>query len=149
MVTDQAARASPMRQSRVFSRFARLIAMKQRKRAGSSAPGLAAAIARAKAVNMPKRQHRTRNQERHIKDSGTLERGSVRSIRPCRPSLSSLMHSLTIKSHHTRNKTFTCTSKHRARRARRRIAGRTLKTGMDYIPHEPLISVAERRRRKT
>lgn len=59
--------------SRVFSRYARLIALESKKAGGlPSAPGLAAAIARAKAENMPKD-----NIERAIakglsKDSGDL-----------------------------------------------------------------------------
>ena len=41
--------------SRVFARYARLIALESKRASGSlSAPGLASAIARAKAVNMPK-----------------------------------------------------------------------------------------------
>src|SRR3989344_1907866 len=41
--------------SRVFARYARLIALESKKVGGSlSAPGLASAIARAKAMNMPK-----------------------------------------------------------------------------------------------
>ncbi len=41
--------------SRVFARYARLIALESKKAGGSvSAPGLATAIARAKAMNMPK-----------------------------------------------------------------------------------------------
>lgn len=41
--------------SRVFSRYAQLIALESKKAAGNvSAPGLAAVIARAKAANMPK-----------------------------------------------------------------------------------------------
>lgn len=47
-VTDSA-------RSRVFSRYARLITVESKKAAGNvSAPGLSAAIARAKAANMPK-----------------------------------------------------------------------------------------------
>lgn len=41
--------------SRVFARYARLIALESKKAAGSlGAPGLVGAIARAKAINMPK-----------------------------------------------------------------------------------------------
>jgi YebC/PmpR family DNA-binding regulatory protein len=41
--------------SRIFSRFARLISLEAKKAAGNtSAPGLVAAIARARAANMPK-----------------------------------------------------------------------------------------------
>jgi transcriptional/translational regulatory protein YebC/TACO1 len=60
--------------SRVFSRFARLIALESKKANGSvTVPGLAAVIARAKAANMPKE-----NIERAIakgisKDSGAPE----------------------------------------------------------------------------
>ena len=60
--------------SRVFSRFARVITLESKKAAGStSAPGLAAAITRAKAANMPRE-----NIERAVakwvsKDSGDLE----------------------------------------------------------------------------
>jgi YebC/PmpR family DNA-binding regulatory protein len=60
--------------SRVFSRYARLLTLESKKAAGNvTAPGLAVAISRAKAVNMPKD-----NIERAIakgisKDSGDLE----------------------------------------------------------------------------
>lgn len=60
--------------SRIFSRYARLIAMESKRAAGNlSAPSLATAIARAKAANMPKD-----NIERAVlkgisKDSGDLE----------------------------------------------------------------------------
>lgn len=66
-VTDSA-------RSRIFSRFARLIALESKKANGLvSAPGLSVAIARAKAANMPKD-----NIERAIakgvsKDSGSLD----------------------------------------------------------------------------
>jgi len=41
--------------SRIFSRFARLITLESKKNAGSlTAPGLATAVSRAKAANMPK-----------------------------------------------------------------------------------------------
>lgn len=63
--------------SRVFTRFARVIALESKKAAGNvSAPALSAAITRAKAANMPKD-----NIERAIakgisKDSGDLEQVS-------------------------------------------------------------------------
>ena len=60
--------------SRVFSRFARLIAMEAKKANGVlSAPGLATAIARAKAVNMPKDNIERAIKKGTSKDSGTLE----------------------------------------------------------------------------
>ncbi|OGG92680.1 hypothetical protein A2609_00505 [Candidatus Kaiserbacteria bacterium RIFOXYD1_FULL_47_14] len=66
--------ATDTAKSRIFSRFARLIALESKKANGIlSAPGLSVVITRAKAVNMPKD-----NIERAIakgisKDSGNLE----------------------------------------------------------------------------
>lgn len=66
-VTDSA-------RSRVFSRYARLIAMESKKASGIvSAPGLAVAIARAKAVNMPKENIERAITKGASKDSGNLE----------------------------------------------------------------------------
>jgi YebC/PmpR family DNA-binding regulatory protein len=60
--------------SRVFSRYARLIALESKKAAGSvSAPALVAAIARAKAANMPKDNIDRAVAKGISKDSGTLE----------------------------------------------------------------------------
>lgn len=60
--------------SRVFSRYARLIAMESKKAAGNlSAPSLAAAIARAKAANMPKDNIERAVAKGISKDSGDLE----------------------------------------------------------------------------
>ncbi len=66
-VTDSA-------RSRVFSRYARLIAMESKKANGIlTAPGLAAAIARAKAENMPKDNIERAVAKGASKDSGYLE----------------------------------------------------------------------------
>ena len=66
-VTDSA-------RSRVFSRYARLIAMESKKASGIlTAPGLAAAIARAKAENMPKDNIERAVAKGASKDSGNLE----------------------------------------------------------------------------
>lgn len=70
--------------SRVFSRYARLIAMESKKANGVlSAPSLSSAVARAKAANMPKE-----NIERAIakgvsKDSGDLEQVLYEAYGPC------------------------------------------------------------------
>jgi YebC/PmpR family DNA-binding regulatory protein len=70
--------------SRVFSRFARLIALESRKAGGSlTSTGLVAVIGRAKAANMPKD-----NIERAIakgvsKDSGGLEQVVYEAYGPC------------------------------------------------------------------
>lgn len=60
--------------SRVFSRFARLITLESRKAGGSlTSPGLAAAISRAKAANMPKDNIERAVAKGISKDSGGLE----------------------------------------------------------------------------
>ncbi|MFA6502853.1 MAG: YebC/PmpR family DNA-binding transcriptional regulator [Candidatus Paceibacterota bacterium] len=60
--------------SRVFSRYARLIAMESKKANGIlTAPGLATAIARAKAENMPKENIERAITKGASKDSGNLE----------------------------------------------------------------------------
>ncbi len=60
--------------SRVFSRYARLITVESKKANGIlSAPGLATAIARAKAENMPKDNIERAIAKGTSKDGGTLE----------------------------------------------------------------------------
>lgn len=60
--------------SRVFSRYARLIAMESKRANGIlTAPGLSAAIARAKAENMPKDNIERAISKGASKDSGNLE----------------------------------------------------------------------------
>jgi YebC/PmpR family DNA-binding regulatory protein len=60
--------------SRIFSRFARLIALESKKAGGTlSAPGLSVAIARAKAANMPKENIERAVAKGISKDSGDLE----------------------------------------------------------------------------
>lgn len=60
--------------SRTFSRFARLIAIEAKKSAGNvSSPGLASAIERAKAANMPKDNIERAVQKGSSKDGASLE----------------------------------------------------------------------------
>lgn len=60
--------------SRVFARYARLITLESKKAGGSlSSPALAAAIARAKAANMPKDNIERAIAKGTSKDSGDLE----------------------------------------------------------------------------
>src|SRR3989344_4364601 len=60
--------------SRVFSRYARLIALESKKANGVlSAPGISVAIARAKAANMPKEDIERAVAKGMPEDSGTLE----------------------------------------------------------------------------
>lgn len=60
--------------SRTFSKFARLITIESKKAQGNvSSPGLASAIERAKAVNMPKDNIERAIQKGASKDAGELE----------------------------------------------------------------------------
>ncbi len=60
--------------SRVFSRFARLIALESKRSNGAlTAPSLSAAIARAKATNMPKENIERAVAKGMSKDSGSLD----------------------------------------------------------------------------
>lgn len=60
--------------SRTFSRFARLLAIESKKAGGNiAAPGLAAAITRAKAANMPKDNIERAIAKGASKDAGALE----------------------------------------------------------------------------
>lgn len=66
--------ASDAAKSREFSRFAKLITLESKKAAGSlSSAALATAIARAKAVNMPKDSIERAVAKGTSKDAGTLE----------------------------------------------------------------------------
>src|SRR3989344_7289283 len=66
--------ATDAAKSRVFSRFARLIALESKKAGGKTdAPNLKAIIDRAKAVNMPKENIERAVAKGASKDSGDLE----------------------------------------------------------------------------
>ncbi len=66
--------ATDAAKSRVFARFARLIALESKKaNGGTGSPALAAAIARAKATNMPKENIERAIAKGTSKDSGDLE----------------------------------------------------------------------------
>ena len=67
--------ATDAAKSRVFSRYARLIALESKQACGDvTSPGLAAAIARAKAVNMPKDNIERAVAKGTSKDAGEMER---------------------------------------------------------------------------
>ncbi len=66
--------ATDAAKSRAFSRFARLITLESKKAAGNmTAPGLMAAISRARAVNMPKDNIDRAVAKGISKDAGSLE----------------------------------------------------------------------------
>lgn len=135
-VTDSA-------KSRVFSRFARLIALESKKANGVlTAPGLATTIARAKAANMPKD-----NIERAIakgvsKDSGNLEQVLYEAYGSGGVAL--LIEALTDNKNRTTQEIKHLLVLHGVELASPGAASWAfIKTGTDYIPNEPLFEVAD------
>jgi len=127
--------------SRVFSRYANLIALESKKANGVlTAPGLAGAISRAKAENMPKD-----NIERAIakgisKEAGNLEQVIYEAYGPAGAAI--IIDALTDNKNRT-----TPEIKHIFAKRGFEIAvpgaasWAFTKTGTSYIPHEPLISI--------
>jgi YebC/PmpR family DNA-binding regulatory protein len=127
--------------SRIFSRYARLITLESKKAGGTlTAPGLAVAISRAKAANMPKE-----NIERAVlkgisKDSGDLEQIVYDAYGP--GGVAMLIDALTDNKNRT-----TQDLKHQLSLCDVEIAtpGAAVwaftKKGAVYIPNEPLIEV--------
>jgi len=127
--------------SRVFARYARLITMESKKANGiRSAPGLAVAVARAKAANMPKD-----NIERAIvkgtsKDSGNLERVLYEAYDPSGVAL--LIDALTDNKNRTTQEVKHLLVLHGIELSAPGAASWAFaKTGDTYTPNEPLIEV--------
>jgi len=128
--------------SRVFSRFARLIAMESKKANGiPTAPGLAAAIARAKAVNMPKDNIERAVMKGASKDSGNLEQVLYEAYGPAGAAI--IVDALTDN----RNRT-TPEIKHLFSKMGFEVAApgaaswAFTKTGNAYLPNEPLTEIS-------
>ncbi|MBU6214334.1 YebC/PmpR family DNA-binding transcriptional regulator [Patescibacteria group bacterium] len=135
-VTDSA-------KSRVFSRFARLITLESKKANGVlSAPGLAVAIARAKAVNMPKD-----NIERAIakglsKDSGSLEQVVYECYGP--GGVAVIVDALTDNKNRTTQEIKHLLALQEVELSNPGAASWAFtKTGATYIPNEPRIDLNE------
>lgn len=133
-VTDSA-------KSRVFSRYARLIALESKKANGIlSTPGLSVVIARAKAANMPKD-----NIERAIakglsKDSGNLEQVVYEAYGPGGVAL--LVDALTDNKNRTTQEIKHLLVLQGIELANPGAASWAFtKTGEEYIPKEPLIDI--------
>lgn len=128
--------------SRVFSRYARLIAMESKKANGIlSAPALSVVIARAKAANMPKE-----NIERAIakgisKDSGNLEQVVYEAYGPGGVAL--LIDALTDNKNRTTQEIKHLLLVHGVELAAPGAASWAFtKTGSSYTPNEPLMDVS-------
>lgn len=128
--------------SRVFSRYARLIALESKKANGVlSNPSLSAAVARAKAVNMPKENIERAIKKGASKDSGNLEQVLYEAYGP--GGVAILIDALTDNKNRT-----TQEIKHLLVVLGVELASpgaaswAFTKTGEEYAPREPLIDLA-------
>lgn len=128
--------------SRVFSRFARLIASESKKAGGVlSAPGLSAAIARAKAINMPKENIERAIAKGTSKDSGDLEHIQYEAYGPAGVAI--IIEALTDNKNRTTPEIKHMLSKHGIEVAAPGAAVWAFaKTGSALVPNEPLVEIA-------
>ncbi|MDD3531649.1 MAG: YebC/PmpR family DNA-binding transcriptional regulator [Candidatus Pacebacteria bacterium] len=128
--------------SRVFSRFARLIAMEAKKANGVlSAPGLATAIARAKAANMPKDNIERAIAKGASKDAGNLEQVVYEAYGPAGAAI--IIDALTDNKNRTTPEIKHLLSKQGVEVAAPGAASWAFtKIGTTYTPNEPLTDVS-------
>ncbi|MBI5405632.1 YebC/PmpR family DNA-binding transcriptional regulator [Candidatus Kaiserbacteria bacterium] len=134
-VTDSA-------KSRVFSLYARLIALESKRANGVvSAPGLAAAIARAKAENMPKENIDRAIANGASKDAGSLEQVVYEAYGPGGAAL--VVDALTDNKNRTTQEIKHLLVLHGVELANPGAASWAFtKTGTAFAPNEPLVEVA-------
>lgn len=127
--------------SRVFSRYARLISMEAKKANGIlTAPGLAGAIARAKAVNMPKDNIERAVAKGASKDSGNLEQVVYEAYGPVGAAI--IVDALTDNKNRTTPEIKHIFSKMGFEVAAPGSAAWAFtKVGAAYIPNEPLTEI--------
>lgn len=128
--------------SRVFSRYARLIALESKKANGIlSAPGLSVAIARAKAANMPKDNIERAVTKGMSKDSGELAQVMYEAYGPGGVAL--IIEALTDNKNRTTQEMKHLLVLHGVELANPGAASWAFtKTGTEYVPNEPLFEVA-------
>lgn len=133
-VTDSA-------RSRVFSRYARLISLESKKANGIlSAPGLSVAIARAKAVNMPKENIERAIAKGTSKDSGNLEQVVYEAYGPSGVAI--IIEALTDNKNRTTPEIKHMLSKHGVEVSPPGAASWAFtKVGMALVPNEPLADI--------
>lgn len=127
--------------SRIFSRFARLIALESKKANGVlAAPSLSAIITRAKAANMPKENIERAIAKGMSKDSGNLEQVIYESYGP--NGVAILIDALTDNKNRTTQEIKHLLTLHGIELASPGAASWAFtKTGGEYVPHEPLIDI--------
>ena len=128
--------------SRVFSRFARLIALESKKANGLvSAPGLSAVIARAKAANMPKENIERAVAKGASKDSGNLEQVVYEAYGP--GGVAILIDALTDNKNRTTQEVKHLLVLQGVELASPGAASWAFtKTGNEYISNEPLVEIS-------
>lgn len=127
--------------SRVFSRYALLIAMESKKAGGIlTAPGLASAIARAKSENMPKDNIERAIAKGASKDSGNLELVMYEAYGPAGVAL--IIEALTDNKNRTTPEIKHLFSKQGLEVAAPGAASWAFtKVGSKFVPNEPLTDV--------
>lgn len=128
--------------SRVFSRYARLITMESKRASGIlTAPGLAAAIARAKAVNMPKDNIERAIAKGASKDSGNVEQILYEAYGPSGVAI--MIEAVTDNKNRTTPEIKHLLSKQGLEVAPPGAASWAFtKVGSAFIPHEPLTDIS-------
>ena len=134
--------ATDAAKSRVFSRYARLIALESKKAGGTlSAPALAVVIARAKAVNMPKENIERAITKGSSKDSDNLEQVVYEAYGP--GGVAILIDALTDNKNRTTQEVKHLLLLQGIELAAPGAASWAFtKTSGVYIPREPLVEVA-------
>lgn len=133
--------ATDAAKSRVFSRYARLVALESKKAFGNvAAPGLAAAIARAKAVNMPKDNIDRAVAKGASKDSEGLEQVAYEAYGP--GGVAIVVDALTDNKNRTTQEIKHLLAEQAVALASPGAASWAFtKTNTSYIPNEPLVEV--------
>lgn len=134
--------ATDAAKSRVFSRYARLIALESKKANGVlRAPGLSVAIARAKAANMPKDNIERAIAKGTSKESGNLEQVVYEAYGP--GGVAILIDALTDNKNRTTQEVKHLLSLQKVDLAAPGAASWAFtKIGDAYVPHEPLIEIS-------
>ena len=129
--------------SRVFSRFAQLIALESKKSGGDvTAPGLAGAIARAKAADMPKENIERAVTKGTSKESSLLEEVVYEAYGPSGVAI--MVRALTDNKNRTTQEIKHLLSKKGVQLAAPGAASWAFtKSTEEYVPNDPKVSVAE------
>jgi|SRR3989344_1179301 len=130
--------------SRVFSRFARLITIESKKAGGNlSSPGLASAIDRAKAANMPKENIERAIAKGSSKDAGDLEQVVYEFYGPGGTAL--IIDALTDNKNRTTQEIKHLISKNGFELGSQGSAAWAFTKGTDatLVPNEPLMDLSE------